>query len=278
MKKEINNFYRKNKQAGEIDFFREVANQLNTKFKCLFIKETHQNYVEFYSSLTSCMKIRKEISDLWIISYSFRKKEARMTFLQAKFFKKQIASPKGFKFNGDFFQYDLLSKRPLISDLSGNNFPNTILSSALSDAVGSFGVFYLINNGDVDFAFSIASELNYNNRARCRTRDKVLYFNVNSATATSLTRNNTSGNVELVYSLNADDFEHNLVNLLIGSEIQNDLNLLRFLRAYFFSLLKKDNDVNNFLTFLASLNAQELNVEEGYFDGNPNILLINIDE
>lgn len=173
MKLELNKYIKHKPDCGEIELFREVHNYLSRKHICIFIDETHQQYVRFTSPTTNCVK-KKELSDLWVIAYSPQLKRARMTFLQAKFEKKTVSIP--FNFKGDYFQYDLLSKRPKITDLSKFNFPEEILSGAMSDSVGSFGVFYFDSKGKIDFAFSIAADISFKKKARCRTRNKQLYF------------------------------------------------------------------------------------------------------
>ncbi|QNE41915.1 hypothetical protein F1C16_19990 (plasmid) [Hymenobacter sp. NBH84] len=113
---------------GEVVLFRALAHALSQKHRTLYLEETHQRYVEFNSN-SILAPIQREISDIWIISFSQKLNEARMTFLQAKLDKKPKTS-RVFKFSGEYFQYELLSDRPLIKDISTNTnlFPDDVLS------------------------------------------------------------------------------------------------------------------------------------------------------
>src|ERR1035437_4950827 len=120
MKRELNLKYKS--VFTEIDLFQEMANILKTSYKVSFVRETHKHMVNF-KSVTIAQTIQREISDLWIITFSPTKRIAKMTFLQAKFHRGGLKDP--FEFNGDFFQYELLSNRPDIVNVGRRfNFPN----------------------------------------------------------------------------------------------------------------------------------------------------------
>lgn len=275
MKKELNDYIKNKckKTYGEIKLFEEMQRYLSAKYVCTFIAETHQFYVDFESPTTKCNK-KRELSDLWIISYSPRYKKAKMTFLQAKFEKNKKPITIPFNFKGDYFQYDLLSKRPILKSRNKFNFPNTILSSALSDSVGSFGVFYFDKKNRLDFAFSIASEISFNKKAVCKTKSRQLRFNGNCLnTELRITK---ELDIELTSTLNADSFEYGLINLFIGTPIENDKQMINFLQTYFLKLTS-DNNIQDFVKFL-SLIGGETNLDmEGNNRRNSNIMLINID-
>ncbi|MCG6150345.1 hypothetical protein LFX15_18760 [Leptospira levettii] len=276
MKKELNRFINSKVNFGEIDLFREFSNILSKKYITTFIEETHQQYVSF-NSLNNC-QIKREISDLWIIAYSKKTKKARMTFLQAKFEKKNRNTSIPFRFKGDYFQYELLANRPIINSKNKFNFPADILSSALSDSVGSFGIFYYDARSRINFAYSIAKYLNFNGATHCKTKTKTLYF-INSRNHETIVQINRHKELDLLLTLEADSFECFLVNLMIGTPIDSNKKLLIFLRHYFQNINGTNlTDFQNFLNQIIDIdNIQDDQDYDLNNNSNPNILLINID-
>ena len=196
MKSVLNNIKKKNPNYGEVDLFRGMNTHINSNHNSCFVRETHQCYVTFNHGI--CTQITREISDLWIISFSKIRQEARMTFLQAKLDKKnRPIVGNGFKFSGDYFQYKLLSCRPLLTNTSKFKFPSNILSNASSSAIGSYGVFYLDSNNEVDLVFSIAEQLR-TNPGNCRSKVKTLYLRKKNSNASL--RSNNHRKYELVDS------------------------------------------------------------------------------
>jgi hypothetical protein len=272
MKTEINTFIKGRSTFNELDLFREIQNYLSKKYICTFIEETHQKQVEFKSILTNCV-VSREISDLWIITYSQRNKKAKMTFLQAKYEKNKNPITIPFSFTGDYFQFELLSQRPKITDKSSFKFPTTILSNSVSDSVGSFGVFYRDYKNRIDFSFSIASDLKTKSNANFKTKNKKLYFkeSVDYSSFSIVCKKNRD--LELRSTLNADCFESSLLNMYIGTPIEDDKYILNFLRAYFEK--KKEENISDFLLFLTSIGAELTETITSLNDMN--ILLINVD-
>lgn len=272
MKKDLNIYIKTQKKYGEIVLFQFMQSYLSNKYNCCLINQTHKRLVNFQSPTTGCTKAR-ELSDLWIITYSPKLKKARMTFLQAKFEKKIKSSNKPFNFQGDYFQYDLLSKRPQIINSNKFNFPNNILSSAISDSVGSFGVFYFNQNKILDFAFAVASDITIHTKpaVSCRTKQRQLYFQRNCNL-----RNVKKSGLELRSTLSADCFECALLDLLIGTPIEQDQNLIYYLKNYFKTIVA--NNIDDFKSFLQLISDS---TSEEFYDSKshetPNILLLNID-
>ena len=274
MKLELNKYIKSQKSFGEIKLFREMQLYLSSKYICTFIAETHQQYVSFLSPSTKC-NIKRELSDLWIIVYSPRNKKAKMTFLQAKFEKNKTPIRIPFNFKGDYFQYDLLSKRPQIKSLGKIKFPNTILSNALLDSVGSFGIFYFDYKNRLDFAYSTASDISFKKKANCKTKSRQLYFKSIGYNSTDI-RLNKKAEVELRSTLNADCFEFGLLNLLVGTPFENDKYTIFFLQ----NLFKNRNDEASidFVKFLNIINDNNNEIMSDNFTPNfSNILLINVD-
>jgi len=275
MKKALNTFIKRNPFYGEIPLFKEINTYLSLKYKCAFIEETHMQLVDFHSQNANTTKTR-ELSDLWIIAYSPKIKKAKMTFLQAKYEKYTKKSHIPFSFKGDFYQFELLSLRPLIINKNKFNFPKDILSSAISDSVGSFGVFYYDSNNNIDFAFSTASDLSLKTPATSKTKTKTFYFKGNSYNTTNILITKHL-DIEIRSTLNADCFEYGLLNLLIGTPIEHDVNLLKYLKSYFQNLDFEYKD--DFIDFISSArpNLKDIN-NEIYEVKNSNILILNVDE
>jgi hypothetical protein len=132
---------------GEVPLFRALAVSIAKHSSSIFIDETHGGSVcnvKFQSVVgkpETC-----EIADLLILSISSTN-DFRATFWQAK---KQGKSKwlsstvenEQFDFDGQFNQWDLLSRRPTVNGVASFHPPSDLLSSFSSAAIGSFGVFY----------------------------------------------------------------------------------------------------------------------------------------
>jgi hypothetical protein len=274
LKKELNLYKQLNSKVGEIALFREMQRILSEKYKCTFISETHQQYVNFKSPTTSCLK-RRELSDLWLISYSPKKMHARMTFLQAKLERKPFSNGL-FKFKGDYYQHDLLSKRPLIINANKKfNFPDNILKNSILESVGSFGIFYFDNKNNLDFAYSTASDIQgIIKKASCKTKTIQLHFKaLHSNTVTHI---KTKKLIELRQTLNADCFEFGLINLIVGTPII-DKDIISYLKIFLEKIKDEDSTVMDFLNYLSLVDDN--NIENTNFNKKrfTNLFLINVD-
>jgi len=276
MKIELNRYIKQNKTFDETDLFREMSKYLSKSHNSLFIEETHQHYVNFISPTTGCQITRREISDLWMISYSPKKKKAKMTFLQAKLLKNKKSVTVPFKFKGDFYQYDLLANRPKINDLSGFKFPKFILKNAVSDAIGTYGIFYYDNKNRLDFSFSVANDLIRNKKkVNCNTKIRTLYFEERQYFKVTPTLPCPKiYDIELRNTISADCFEFSLLNLFVGSPIsEKDRNLIIFLKRFFSNI----KGTENFIEFLNIYDVIDENNNNFEVTGSPNILLLNTD-
>jgi hypothetical protein len=267
---------------GEVVLFRALAHALSQKYKTLYLEETHQRYVEF-NSIAISAPIQREISDIWIISFSRKTNEARMTFLQAKFDKKPKTS-RIFKFSGEYFQYELLSDRPLIKDVSTNTnlFPDDVLSYTTFDSVGTFGVFYYDSNGDFDLAYCIASFLQCTSKAKIKKQTtKILKFPPFSCLHYPCFRYIN----ELICTTDMDTFEFYLTSMLIGAPIHQNLKVIIMLQRIFATI--SDPIASNFIQLLHRLapdltngtSADSENLQNAPFLQlfTPRILLIDVD-
>lgn len=276
MKKELNNFISSNVKFDEVKLFQELKRILSHKYQTTFIYETHKQYVEF-TSKKKC-NVKRELSDLWIITYSKKVKKAKMTFLQAKLERKKKKNYIPFKFKGDYFQFELLAYRPNFTNKNKFNFPSNILSSSISDSVGSFGIFYYDAKSKIDFAFSVASNLDCSANTNCNTKNISLSIK-NLYKVHPQYKICRYNEIEMISTIDADTFEHGLLNLMIGTPIESDLNLLKFLNQYFQGL--KNNGASDFIDFInltigiAQNDNSELSTRKE--ERNPNILLLNVD-
>ena len=264
---------------NEVNLFSAMYKVFKRNYKCTLIEKTHQQQVFFKSEIITIPdRIRREISDLWIISYSPKRNEARMTFLQAKFEKtKRPELFSCFKFKGEFFQHELLSKRPTIENTTTNKFPKDVLSFTNFNSIGTFGVFYYDDKNDIDFAYCIASDIVCKTKAsKNKQTTRALAFPYLPQNYYKLLVRNTNEN-ELCESLSIDIFEYGILNLLVGAPIQNEKQILTFLKEYFQNK-RADPVIADFLKFLDRF---ELPIEDSVRNLNGNtsrILLINVDE
>ena len=119
------------------------------------VTEVHQHYVEYFNKAKN--KIRCEIADLLVISFSESRCTMRASFIQAK--REVVPQVRNkFRFHLAANQYQLLYNCPII-DPKGTGLPANIFSDACSDAISSYGVFYR-EGKDFDFAYEITSMLN----------------------------------------------------------------------------------------------------------------------
>jgi hypothetical protein len=132
---------------GEVGLFRALAVALVTHSASTFVDETHGGMVcnVSFTSVTGKPETC-EIADLLVISV-LPSGRLRATFWQAKKQGKSkwLGSSVGgeqLDFDGQFNQWDLLSRRPHLVGVGKFHPPSNLLSSFGSAAIGSFGVFY----------------------------------------------------------------------------------------------------------------------------------------
>lgn len=260
------------KNPAEIPLFREMIKYFKNTYpqNVVTIEEKHKHIVIFdcydpNHPQNQFSNIHKEISDLLIITYSANKKQARATFLQAKW-KATCLNP--FRFRGDVFQYLLLNQRPLFAHIKAPSSQDSILHNAILDSIGSYGVFYQKTTKDIEFAFAAAQEISLYSSLPFSKKNKGRVFKILS-TVKKVSIITHLGylcyDTRVLYG--ADDFEQALLSFSVGSPI--DLvqlsNLLSPYLANSPELTKTFQDMS--LVY----------VENGVKLAN-NILIINIDE
>lgn len=209
---------------SEVNLFREMMSVFRRYYNATVIfNETHQKLVDFDThdphTGTIIRHKTKEISDLHIITYSPSRCIVRETFLQAKVARGNngLQGNGIFKFQGDWFQYDLLARRPLIfpphkGSIFIGSYYHKLLRNAVLPSIGSYGVFYKNSNNLVDFAYQPANLLQL-----VRMPSKYMgEFNMVSA--------NTPfgmplGIPDLYYTTSVDFFETAIIHNLVGSPL-----------------------------------------------------------
>ena len=276
MKNALNAFAASGVKIDEIALFREMSRYLSTWYSTLFINETHKHYVVYHSRYAKMDKL-KEISDIWVVAFSPRKKLAKMTFLQAKYRRGYYSMTVPFIFSGDYYQYELLSTRPKIKrDITGYQLSLDVLSGAISDAVGSYGTFYKDSMGSLDMMFCVASELRCKRRPKGSSEKTKLFFRGKRSAVLHLSSVPSSG-IEVRRTLFIDLFEVGLVNLMIGTPIQTDGGMLGILKKVVLRSHVQAPVIDEFVSFITSLQDIASPDDAHGGDGNPNLLLINVD-
>lgn len=223
-----------NGNLSEVELFRRMMSAFKFFYGAtVIVNETHQNYVGFNTTnpktKSPIHNKTKEISDLHIITYSPKRKIARETYLQAKVARgRDGLQPNGtFTFHGDWFQYDLLSRRPQLLQPSKKKAYWRLLCNpdflhhAILPSIGSYGVFYQDQNNQIDFAYQPANVLNL--LTPCSTNGR---FCIN----TNLQKYDIPNVIpDLQYSYNVDEFEYAVTHNLLGSPLQ----LCRYYPCYY---------------------------------------------
>ena len=205
----------------EIGLFEQMLLTFKNHYHAtVIVKKTHQQYVEFGTTnlgTGASSNIVREISDLHIIAYSPRRGMARETYLQAKVArgKDGLQQTGSFNFHADYYQYDLLSRRPLVyPPKNPRNRPYyrcylepDFLSNAFLPSIGSYGVFYEDKHRMIDFAYQPANLL-----------QPMAGFSRRYAMQHTLpTYGSVLGIPDLQYTCSADQFEYAVTNMLLGS-------------------------------------------------------------
>lgn len=253
---------------SEITLFRAMTAYFAQNNANTLIQEHHKHIVSFNcydpnNKLTVFNNVRKEICDLLIITYSTQNKLVRATFLQAKYTKNVYQNP--FRFHGDVFQWLLLAQRPQINDNNKNPLPQDILSSALLNSIGSFGVFYK-DNGSIDFGFSTADSIGYYSRTPFSSKNthKILSFR-NKKIQYSFNKMF----IDLQTSYGANYFEQALYKMQVGCPICN-ITIQNLLSAYYLS----HKGIKRMFDSLGILPRSTTLANPSSFN---NILIVNVD-
>lgn len=156
-------------KKGEIELFKAFIEAFNSLDQNALAQEYHGNkYQVIFDAKrgTGRPTPRCELCDVMIIQYpDGYANSARVTFNQAKVTKNDLgcSRPKTMagveSFGANLEQWDLLANRPLIRNATTKFYPPiNLLSDAILNSVGTFGVFYP-SGSSFNFAYYIASGL-----------------------------------------------------------------------------------------------------------------------
>lgn len=264
---------------SEIDLFKNMSSILSARYNVTFVGVTHQQYVSFHSNNINQIATR-EISDLWIISFSPSSQKARMTFLQAKYHRANL-NQQHRTFSGDYFQYELLSQRPTLTTIVGQkfNFPLDILSFSCCGSIGSYGVFFIDNNDQINLAYCSAEYLTTNSILPTAYGQYLIDLDIPCYPQYLTSSCACNSCTELVSCFDIDTFINSILALEIGAELTFYPNILSFVR----NIIQQNNNsltTNQFINFSNNFTTVgNTNDNDTKFDGLPtNILIINSDE
>lgn len=217
MKVELNRKF--NAGDTEVDLFRKMADVLSLTYNVTFVEETHQQYVT-YMSPQMLVPSTREISDLWIITYSPQQQRSRMTFLQAKY-RRGNMGPAQPSFHAEYFQYELMSKRPTLTGSTSKRFafPNDILSFSCLHSLGSYGVFYVDSSGDIDLSYCCAHYLSTSNLPPRNYASYAITLDMPVPSANVIGRCVHGTCPELICCFDINKFTNSLLKLEIGAEL-----------------------------------------------------------
>jgi len=203
----------------EVDLFRKMADVLSLTYNVTFVEETHQQYVT-YMSPQMLVPSTREISDLWIITYSPQQQRSRMTFLQAKYLRGNMG-PAQPSFHAEYFQYELMSQRPTLIGSTSKRFafPNDILSFSCLHSLGSYGVFYVDSSGDIDLSYCCAHYLSTSNLPPRNYASYSITLDMPASSANSIGYCTHGSWIELICCFDIDKFTNSLLLLEIGAEL-----------------------------------------------------------
>ena len=234
MKNRINNIVDNAVEAGEVDLFRAMQRILSENgHRCVYCEVVHQRYVSFIWKRT--IKRRREIADLLLVTLNRTSKKVRVSFLQAKRYRRKVLSAPIYHFTGDFGQFYLLSQRPTL--LSG--LPPCTLTFSPAESLTTYGVFYNDKNGRVDLFYVAADRLTTNSHSQ---RLVQLDFDTNKHGPLTVSHEyNYQGDSysESVAIDGIDKFEHDLLAWKIGAVIP-DCWTQTFLNRVFCILLNHE--------------------------------------
>lgn len=261
----------------EIGLFNKMSSILSQNYHVSFIGKTHGQHVSFNSNAINQVATR-EISDLWIITFSPTKQRARMTFLQAKYHRGTLNSQPRI-FSGDYFQYELLSLRPNLSRVVGRrfNFPLNILSFSCCSSIGSYGVFFIDNSNKIDLVYCSAKFLIPLGAPPTVYGQVPIDLSLPTANRSiKLCRCRICS--EKVVCLSINKFTKSLLSLEIGAELKHFPQIISFVRSSLIQY-KNDNTINQFLKFSDKMISDTINNDDTKSDGVPiNIFIVNTDK
>ena len=259
-------------------------------------EETHQHYVCPLNQKPSC-----EVSDVLFVIFSRRRDIIRMTHLQAKR-KKDVVLPiqqyPKFEFELDPRQYELLHNRLWFTNRGRSQYPEETFSHYdFSDSIASYGVFYIDNNNEKQFAYEVAPIVDkYKKKGTFSfVNDEWRYLNSRwmqgYLTFDQWWHIYSMGDCctpdgELISTLDTRCFERELFRCNVGSRIKKNDRVGRELLDYIGNLLAtlynfnvyEDDDIfRTFEQFVQERLPERWDAQPRYSVLPGNIILINAD-
>lgn len=248
--------------------------------RCVFIEETHgrRGWVTFTSQIKRPRMIwTKEIADLLVLVYSRRKKEARLSLLQAKYHRTK-RSP-FLIFHGDYLQLELLRDRPIIAVPNLYGLPADFLSlGGRYESFRTYGVFYHDASGEIDLLFSIALLLKEKSR-RSQKAGNISFPGSNGCPVLFCARGNHQ---EVLSTCSIDFYQYSLLSNRIGVPISVSLTLslyvkklLTFVRQSLEAKVSSDL-IDEIVDSIMDVSVPDK--DDNPVRVNPNMLIIEADE
>lgn len=259
-------------KLNEVNLFRQLASEFNTKFSSsTFVEETHSHkgFVEYDSRLLGKRKL-VEISDLLFITYNKSIKEFRINFLQAKYQSKPYK--KFISFRGNIYQRELLSEKPDIFDVKGLGFHRNILNYTNFKSITSYGVFYVDIKGDIDFLYTMP-EYTIPRNFKTKTGITTFYFAPGPYCPNASCRAGMLAQ-ETISTCSMDIFASEVIMGRIGAPLQN--SQVPYFKGLFSTMLKTNPDDHVLREINDYLNENERynNEMKTFNDYHPNVIVV----
>ena len=229
----VSNFKKNNNlnkiKGGEIALFRSLLWSFkNATQKNVYIEEHHgtNHQVTFTGNGTYARSsARCELSDLLLISFNSR--EARLTYLQAKYENTIVSDVQTHKWKANLEQWFLLNQLPLIKGYGKFNPPADLLNSAKLKSIGSFGFFHKDLSGDFDLYYASAEHLSL--PITYTQRSGKLFVNRTSLNSHLLRQFVGFSEKECLEATSLHNFLVQLYNLQVGTPIHINNSISRWI-------------------------------------------------
>ncbi|MBZ6070774.1 hypothetical protein [Aeromonas schubertii] len=221
--------------GNEIPLFRAMKDSLMEASNKFDVEEYHgtKNQVRFTGDgINARTSARCELSDLMIIVFSPKTKEARLTYLQAKSERTKVNPSLSSQFMANYEQWYLLSKRPMIQGVGTFQPPQDLLVNSVYPSIGTFAFFYKSASGNFETFYVSADNLsptttNKSKKGKVEVLDKSHYFS------------QANSYKECISSVNNYYFAYHLYNMTIGSPISSKLVSTQNIRNWICNILTK---------------------------------------
>lgn len=270
--------------VGEVELFREMANQFNNNLisKCTYVKEVHQKYVEFYSSITGKIE-KRELGDLLLLTFDKAKRELRLCVLQAKY--RKGVYRKFLSYSTDVLQWDLLYYKPDVYNKSPINIPQNILNFRNDyKSITAYGIFYHDKNLNmIDFLYTLPDYFKPKNTLSFKSTFYFVCPNLGVCKSSCCGCNTTTcqkkqGGVlkETLFTCSMDIFEHEVLCCKVGAPI-NDNEIKKYILGLLTTMKRDAEDSEIIDEILRSYDYNTQLSDYRYEEGHPAAIIIICD-